>query len=220
MIPAGAVDARDNLMEFSNTGSNTVIMAPGYEINAAWTEDRAAAVSGTSFSAPIITGAIAWTMSLPGNEKLSARQAANVTFSYLDDSGTPGADMINGQGIVDLGRVANGTKRGIYDAAVASQQILPATANSPYGTVEILVQNRGTEPLTNTAVKISTPSGLVNINVTSLQVGAVQTVRLPISQKDVSSMTYTSQVTLSNGLQDAKPSNDRRSDTYVPAGHN
>jgi hypothetical protein len=215
VIAVGAVDARDHLLDFSNTGSDSVITAPGFGINAAWTQDRAASVSGTSFSAPIVTGAIAYTMSLPANKKLTTSQAAKVTFSYLNDSGAPGPDALNGQGMIDLGRVTNGTKRGIYDAAVASQSIIPPSANAPYGQVEILIQNRGTEPLINTAVNVSTPNGLVRVNLTSMQVGAVQTVLLPIAQQNVGSMTYTTQVKISNG-QDSKPSNDQRSDTYVP----
>jgi Subtilase family len=216
VVPVGGVDALGNHLDFSNTGSDKVITAPGYGVNAAWTQDRAASVSGTSFSAPIVTGALAWIKSVPGNESLTARQVVDVAYSYLNDSGAAGIDSVNGSGMLDLGRVANGTKRGVYDAAVASQRILPATANAPYGEVEILVQNRGTEPLINTRVMISTPNGQVRSNVTSLAVGAVQALRIPISQRDASQITYTSVVSLSNGLQDSKPSNDKRSDTYVP----
>jgi subtilisin family serine protease len=216
VVPVGGVDALGNHLDFSNTGSAQVITAPGYGVNAAYTENRAASVSGTSYSAPIVTGAVAWTLSLPGNEKLTARQAVDVVYSYLNDSGSAGPDQTNGSGMVDLGRVANGTKPGVFDAAVASQQILPPSPNMPYGEVEVLVQNRGTETLTNTGVQISTPNGIIKSNVTSLGVGAVQTIRIPISQRDAASFTFTSTVNLSNGLKDAKPSNDRRSDTYVP----
>ncbi len=217
VIAVGAVDALGNHLDFSNTGSQIDISAPGYGLNAAWTGDQAARVSGTSFSAPIVLGAIAAVKSWPGNEKLTMQQAADVVFSYLNDSGAAGADAALGAGMVDLGRVLNGKTPGIYDAALASQRILPASPGYPYGQVEVLVQNRGTETLINTAVRISTPSGVINSNITSLAVGGVQALRVPISQPAAASIRFESKVNLSGGRQDAKPSNDLCVETYVPA---
>ena len=81
-----------------------------------------------------------------------------------------------------------------------------------------MVQNRGTETLINTRVRISTPTGDLTSNITSLAVNAVKTIRVPISQPTTASMRYGSQVILSQGRTDAKPANDRRVETYVPAG--
>jgi len=217
VIAVGAVDALGNHLDFSNTGSEVAVSAPGYGVNAAWIGDQATAVSGTSFSAPIVVGAIAAVKSWPGNENLTMRQAADVVFSYLNDGGVAGTDEQLGAGMPDLGRVLNAGKPGIYDAAVASQTILPPSPGNPYGQVEVLVQNRGTETLINTNVRISTPSGVVNSNITSLAVNAVQVVLVPISQQVAASVSYASSVGLSGGIKDAKPSNDRRSETYAPA---
>lgn len=217
VIAVGAVDAMGNHLDFSNTGSQVAISAPGYGVNAAWTNDQAASVSGTSFSAPIVLGSIAAVKSWPGNESLTMQQAANLVFAYLNDSGAPGTDPALGAGMPDLGRVKNGTTPGIYDAALASQRILPPDSGNPYGQVEIMVQNRGTETLINTGVQISTPTGVVRSNITTLPVNAVQTIRVPIPAPSADSMRYDSKVTLSGGYKDAKPSNDRRADTYVPA---
>ena len=218
VIAVGAVDAMGNHLDFSNTGSQLALAAPGFGINAAWIGDQAASVSGTSFSAPIVAGAIAAVKSWPGNEKLTLRQAANLLISYLNDGGAAGPDYALGGGTPDLGRVLNAKNRGIYDAALASQRILPPDSKNPYGQVEIMVQNRGTENLINTRVRISTPTGDVTSNITSLAVNAVKTIRVPISQPTAASMRYGSQVILSQGRTDAKPSNDRRVETYVPAG--
>jgi hypothetical protein len=79
------------------------------------------------------------------------------------------------------------------------------------------VQNRGTETLINTAVRISPPTGVVNSNITALSVGAVQAIRVPISQQAAASIRFESKVSLSGGREDAKPSNDRRAETYVTA---
>lgn len=216
VIAVGAVDARNDHLDFSNTGTQIAVSAPGYGINAAWAGDLAASVSGTSFSAPIVLASIAAVKSFPGYENLTMRQAADVLFSFLNDGGVAGADNALGAGTPDLGRVLNGKIPGIYDAAVASQTILPPSQGYPYGQVEVLVQNRGTETLINTGVRISTPSGVVVSNITSLPVNAVQTVRVPISQQSAASMNFESSVNLYGGRMDAKPSNDRRVDTYVP----
>lgn len=218
VIAVGAVDALGNHLDFSNTGTQVAISAPGFGVNAAWTGNQAASVSGTSFSAPIVAGAIAAVKSWPGNENLTLRQAANLLFSYLNDGGEAGADPALGGGTPDLGRVFNAKTPGIYDAALASQRILPPGAGNPYGQVEIMVQNRGTETLINTAVRISTPTGEVDSNITSLAVNAVKTIRVPISAPTAASMRYDSKVILSQGRTDAKPSNDRRVETYVPVG--
>jgi hypothetical protein len=218
VIAVGAVDALGNHLDFSNTGSQIDISAAGFGVNAAWTGDQAASVSGTSFSSPIVLGAIAAVKSWPGNEKLSMQQAADVAFSYLNDGGEAGADAALGAGMVDLGRVLNGKTPGIYDAALASQRILAPSPGYPYGHVEVLVQNRGTETLINTAVRISTPGGVVDSNITALAVGAVQVVRVPVSQQAAASIRFESKVSLSGGRTDAKPSNDWRVETYVPAG--
>lgn len=220
VIAVGGVDALGNHLDFSNTGSQVTISAPGYGVNAAWTGNQAVSVSGTSFSAPIVAGAIAAVKSWPGNQNLTMLQAANLVFAYLNDSGEAGSDPAYGGGMPDMGRVINAKTPGIYDAALASQRILPPDSKNPYGQVEIMVQNRGTENLINTSVKISTPTGEVTSNITSLAVNAVKTIRVPISAPTAASMRYDSTVTLSGGRKDAKPANDRRAETYVPAVRN
>ncbi len=218
VIAVGSVDALGNHLDFSNSGSQIDVSAPGYGLNAAWTGDQFASVSGTSFSAPIVLGAIAAVKSWPGNEKLTMRQAADVLFSYLNDGGAAGTDPMIGNGMPDLGRVLNAKTPGIYDAAVASQRIIPPDSTNPYGQLEVLIQNRGTENLVNTSVRISTPSGVVESNITSLPVNAVRVMTVPITQVNRAGMNFESQVRLSAGLKDVKPSNDRRAETYVPAG--
>ncbi len=218
VVTVGAVDALGNHLDFSNTGSEVDISAPGYGVNAAWTGDQAASVSGTSFSTPMVLATIAAVKSWPGNENLTMQQAVDVVFSYLNDGGEAGTDSALGAGMPDLGRVLNANTPGIYDAAVASQRILPASAANPYGQLEVLVQNRGTETLINTGVRISTPGGVVTSNITQLAVNAVQVIRVPISQPTAAGMNYGSQVNLSGGRADAKPSNNSRAETYAPAG--
>ena len=217
VIAVGAVDALGNHMEFSNTGRQIAVAAPGYGVNAAWTGDQAASVSGTSFSSPIVVGAIAAVMSQPGSKNLTSSQALALINAYLNDAGEAGNDESLGAGMPDLSRVMNRNTRGIYDAALASQRVLPPSPGNPYGQIEVLVQNRGTESLVNTTVQISTPTGMVTSNITSLPVNGVRAVRVPITQSASGSMRYDSRVRVTGGLSDAKPSNDRRVEIYAPA---
>jgi hypothetical protein len=220
VIAVGAVDAAGNHLDFSNTGSQLAVSAPGFGVNAAWLGEQAASVSGTSFSSPIIAGAIAAVMTQSTTKNLTPRQAANLLFTYLNDAGEAGTDAAYGAGMPDIGRVLNANQRGIYDAAVASQRIVAPTPGAPHGQIEVLIQNRGTETLINTAVAISTPMGVVNANITSLAPNGVQTLRVPISQQvsaNLQTLRYDSRVRLSGSVKDSKPSNDRRVDQYVPA---
>ncbi len=217
VIAVGAVDAMGNHLDFSNTGSQISISAPGFGVNAAWTGDQAVSVSGTSFSSPIVAGSIAALMSRPGAGKLTARQAADLLYAYLNDSGQAGTDNQVGAGMPDLGRAINGNKAGIYDAAVASQRILPPSSGYPNGQIEVLVQNRGTETLVNTNVRISTPTGVVDSNITTLPANGVQTIRVPINGNIDRELRYDAKVSLTGGKTDVKPNNDRRVETYVPA---
>ena len=61
VVAVGAVDAKNQPMAFSTTGKEVAVAAPGYGVNAAYPGNKAASVSGTSFSSPIVTGVIAAT---------------------------------------------------------------------------------------------------------------------------------------------------------------
>ncbi len=219
VIAVGAVDAGGDHLDFSNSGSEIAVSAPGYAVNAAQPGGQAAAFTGTSFSTPIVVGAVAAVMTEAGN--LTPWQAWQLVATYLNDTGAAGWDAQSGAGTPDIGRVLEAGTPGIYDAAVASQRILAPDAGNPYGQVEILVQNRGTEPLVNTAVQISTGGTQTSHNITTLAPNAVTTVLVPITRPPVAGsgeLVVDSRVSLSGGVTDAKPSNDQRIETYAPAG--
>lgn len=221
VIAVGAVDARGDHLDFSNSGREIDISAPGYGVNAAYSTDQVAMVSGTSFSTPIIGGVVAAVMTEAGPGTLTAPQAWQLVTRYLNDGGAAGDDPQLGAGMPDIGRVLDAGTPGIYDAAVASQRILPPNSSNPYGQVEILIQNRGTEPLINTALNVTSGGNRSSHNITTLAPNAVTTVRVPVTRPPLSGTSefkVEAQVSLGGGIVDAKPVNDRRVESYAPAG--
>ena len=220
VITIGAVDAAGNHLNFSNTGNEVDVSAPGYGVNAAYSNNQAAKYSGTSFSTPIVVGTVAAVMSQAGPGKLTATQAWELVARYLNDGGSAGFDPQLGGGMPALDRVFAADTPGIYDAAVASQRILPPDASNPNGQIEILIQNRGTEPLINTALQVTNGGTRSSYNITTLAPNGVTTVRVPVVQAAVSGASefkVDAQVFLSGGIVDAKPNNDRRVESYAPA---
>jgi hypothetical protein len=220
VIAVGAVDARGNHLDFSNSGQEIDISAPGYGVNAAYSTNQVGMVSGTSFSTPIITGVVAAVMTEAGTGNLTAAQAWELVTRYLNDGGAAGQDTQLGAGMPDIGRVLTADTRGIYDAAVASQTILPPDSTNPYGQVEILIQNRGTEPLVNTALNVTNGGTRSSYNITTLAPNGVTTVRVPVMRPAVSGTSefqVEARVSTSGGVVDSKPANDVRIETYAPA---
>jgi hypothetical protein len=219
VIAVGAVDASGNHLDFSNTGSQIDIAAPGYMLYAASPGDQTSMVTGTSFSTPIIVGVVAAVMTEAGPGTLTPSQAWQLVTRYLNDGGAPGEDPQLGAGMPDIGRVLDAGTPGIYDAAVAGQRILPPDSSNPYGQVEILIQNRGTEPLINTALNVTSGGARSSYNITTLAPNGVTTVRVPVTRAPVtgtSDFQVEAQVSLSGGNIDAKPVNDRRIESYAP----
>lgn len=215
VIAVGAVDALGNHLAFSNSGKVDVA-APGYGLNAAWPGDGAVRVDGTSFSAPVIAGSLAWIMT---ERNVNATTAVDLMNRYLNDAGPPGPDPSLGGGLPALDRVATGSTPGIYDAAVASHHVIPPGDGVPYPRVEVVIQNRGTETLINTAVTINHPGGTTTANLTTLAPNAVRAVTVPLPIQDYNQgnpLRFDSRVSLGQGHADANPANDRRVETHHP----
>lgn len=203
----GAVDALNQHLDFSNTGSQIAMSAPGYAVNAAYPGDQAAVVTGTSFSSPIIAGTIAATMSNGGSRTLSATAALNAVTSNLIDIGPQGDDPGTGAGVPDMWRILNGNTPGIHDAAITS---VTTRGNQ----VQLLVQNLGTETMVNAGVAVNINGATTNVNITTLTPGSTRLVT--VSAGGSNGLNITGSVQLSGGQTDQRPANDSISKT-VPA---
>ncbi|MGJ8676669.1 MAG: S8 family peptidase [Akkermansiaceae bacterium] len=173
VISTGAIEAEGEHLDFSSSDEDLNITAPGYGVNAAWGDELLISFSGTSASAPFVTGAIAAAMS---EYDLSATDAANLVLSVTNDAGLPGDDNDYGAGILDIGRIMTINTAGVYDIAVAGQVLSPDSTSEAW----VTIQNQGTETLINSDVTVTTSTGTQRYNISSLAVGEIHTYTLPI----------------------------------------
>ncbi len=214
VIAVGAVEGTGEHLDFSNRGDGLDISAPGFQVNAAWGEELLTSFSGTSASAPFISGAIAAAMS--EHPHMTARQAADLVLSVSNDAGYPGDDPAYGSGILALDRVMEHGTPGIYDVAIASQILIPADAATSLPQVLVTVQNQGTETVINSPVSIVSPSGTQTVNISSLTPGQIHTIRVPVAlPPNGDSVAINSSVQSTEGDKD--PSNNSRSDRFAQA---
>jgi len=207
VIGVGAVDKAGQVLAFSNTGKGIDLVAPGYGLNAAWTGDSAVAVSGTSFSGPIVAGLIAGVMEQMGVTNVEAWE---IIQQNLNETGPPGYDEISGNGAPSATRALSSRTKGIYDVAVASYSVDKNRPNE----MQVTIQNQGTEPLINTAVTVTGPAGTSQYNSTSLAVGGIQTFSVPMGRQS-GSASFRATATISGGQADARPGNNSRGEIHT-----
>lgn len=205
-IAVGAVDAKNEHLAFSTGGTALDVSAAGFKINAAYPGDRAVQASGTSFSAPAITGTLAATMSNRGSLSQNAASAVETMNRNLNDIGTQGIDTTTGAGVPDMWRILNTGRTGIYDAAVTS-------ITTAEDSVRVLVQNQGTDTIINAGVSVSVNgSTTTTANITTLAPGESRTVSVQVS--DLENANVQGRIRLSSGQADQRPSNDSFSKTF------
>ena len=94
-----ATTADDLLASFSNYGAEVAFCAPGDRITSITAGGRAITQSGTSFSAPYVTGVLALILSV--NPNLTAAEAIDILRSTAVDLGPRGIDTRFGAGLID-----------------------------------------------------------------------------------------------------------------------
>lgn len=204
----GAIDARGEHLDFSNSG-NVTLVAPGLALSTTGTGESNLSFTGTSASTPMVTGAIAATMTL---DKLSATSAVETVVNSAYEAGAPGDDPDYGAGLLNLDSILNANTPGLRDVAVASNYVTIADNGS--ATVQVTVENRGTAPLVNSPLIVTTPLGTSRASVSYLAPGGTATYTFPAGT-NVSDFTINSNVGLSGGATDVNPANNARVDTVT-----
>lgn len=116
-----ALDNYGNLAWYSNQcgiTQNYCIAAPG----SSWNTDTQGYASGTSFAAPVVSGAIATIKE--AFPYMNASQITALLFTTAQDLGTPGVDAVYGWGLLDMEK-----------------------ATKPVGTPRIVLSNNTIQPL-------------------------------------------------------------------------
>lgn len=101
VVSVSALDANGQIAPFSNFGESVDLAAPGVGVYAAWEDDQAIAMSGTSAAAPFVAGAIAALIST--GEAATGEQAALMLQDNASDVGAVGIDHDSGYGALQLG---------------------------------------------------------------------------------------------------------------------
>jgi len=218
VISVGAVDARGSHLDFSNFGTYLTLTAPGYALRAAHPGGGFTTFSGTSASTPIVTGAIAATMSSGIGIQMSARQAIAILMSQADDAGIPGPDTEYGVGILNMARVMNRATPGLLDAAITGQRLVRSTTPGNSDAIQVTVQNRGTVRLRNGLLEIHSPLGSRRFTIAPLAPGEVETFSLPVRLPGLphpQAIQVDSKIHLAAPASDFTPHNNQASDSIL-----
>lgn len=106
IVAVGATTAEGELTKWSNRAGPTkawYLAAPGERVVTDCGRKTCRLVSGTSFAASYVAGALALVME--GHPQLTGREALALLLQNARDTGEPGADPTYGWGVLDVGKV-------------------------------------------------------------------------------------------------------------------
>ena len=208
VIAVGAVDAAGQHLAFSNTGDSIDVAAPGFEVLAAWPGEEYTSFTGTSAAAPLVAGALGAALTETQSGQLLPLQAQSILESNLNASGAPGHDPFYGGGTLDVDRMINAYTDGRFDLAVASNWYQEPGPDDVVGTLQVTVQNQGTEAISGASVDVIINDDIFSMALPLLQEGGSHVVSLPVNEpEDNQQIAIRSSINL-NGNQDRDPGNN------------
>jgi serine protease len=99
VVGVSATDAQGDFASFSSFGPDVGIAAPGLAVTSTRNDNRYGTESGTSLSAPIVSGVAALVDAM--HPDWSAAQVAERLEDTAQDRGPPGVDLYYGHGLLD-----------------------------------------------------------------------------------------------------------------------
>jgi len=158
VLTISATEPTDVLASFSNTGNNVDLAAPGTNIRTTGFAGSYQAVSGTSFSAPIVAGLAALVIS--ANPSLTANQVQDIMKQSADDLGAAGWDPSFGWGRVNAARAVALAGGGSVDSTSPAVNISsPAGGAIVSGSVTIAVTATDNVGVTSVSLTIDGVAG-------------------------------------------------------------
>ena len=130
-IVVGAVDFNNNIASFSNTAglaAEFFIVAPGVRITTAAIGGGTRSFSGTSASAPHVSGAVGLVRALW--PQLSAAETVEIILDSATDLGAPGTDPIFGRGLLNVGAALEPSGQLSVPSATGSSAPVSALASN------------------------------------------------------------------------------------------
>jgi hypothetical protein len=210
VVAVGAVDADGKQATFSNSGENLDISAPGTGLNIPWADGKTYQSDGTSFSAPLTTGALAAVMSQ--NPGMTAQDAVNLLTQTASDRGAAGHDARFGAGTVNLGWALNANNPAYADPAIASHHFSPADGSMSY-----IIQNSGNMMLSNARLNVDYGNGVQYVDIPNLPSGETWSYSVAIDHSQFSTgdaARFRSLIVLPPNAVDANKQNNSLS-TYL-----
>ncbi|MDF9827895.1 hypothetical protein M2447_002000 [Ereboglobus sp. PH5-10] len=209
VISVGATDAMQQQLIFSNSGAQLQITAPGYAILAAWADESRVGFTGTSASAPVVSGAIAALMSAYGG--ISAQEAWAILVAHVNDAGAEGRDDDYGAGVIDLGWALESNDPTRMDTAISSHYY-----NSKDGTVDVVVQNRGATAMSGMTLVVEVNGAVSNVALPWVDARATTVVKVPVPEGAETVVNTT--LLNAGGVTDKNPSNNHKASVVSLGG--
>ena len=211
VVSVGAVDATGQQVNFSNSGPHLRLTAPGYGIQTAGLNGERTFFSGTSASAPVVSGAIAAILSESAG--LTPMQAMQILQTHADDGGTAGPDPDYGNGVVDLGWAMARNDPSRADIALSSNYYDAETA-----TFAVVIQNRGARSGEGLILNADVNGFAGTYAVPSLASGASIAIKLPVDPAQLARdgrFVLHTELVMPPGFVDQVPANNRRASVLV-----
>jgi hypothetical protein len=205
VVSVGATDARGVQAIFSNSGDTLQLTAPGYGLRTAGLSGTRVDFSGTSASAPVVSGAIAALLSQ--SPSLTPVQAADLLATHSNDGGAAGADPDYGRGTLNLGWAL-----GRDDPARSDPALSSVGYRADEDSLVVVVQNRGSRAITGLRLALELGGARSEHALAALPAAASTTVRLPVDRSRLARegrLTVTARLLLPAGLVDLHPENNR-----------
>ena len=128
VVAVGATDDRDQLAWFSERGDWVDVVAPGWNIASTLPGNRYGIGSGTSFSAPLVTGAVA--LLIDAHPRWEPEKIRATLLRSTADAGAIGPDPYTGFGVVDVDGALGGKISESAAARTGGKAGIPTTART------------------------------------------------------------------------------------------